>query len=32
VGNYDYGINWIFRQDGSMQMQADLTGIMLSKA
>ena len=31
VGNYDYGINWIFRQDGSMQMQADLTGIMLSK-
>ena len=31
VGNYDYGINWIFRQDGSMQLQADLTGIMLSK-
>ncbi len=31
VGNYDYGINWIFRQDGSMQLQADLTGIMLTK-
>jgi primary-amine oxidase len=31
VGNYDYGINWIFRQDGSMQMQADLTGLMLTK-
>ncbi|MEO7966364.1 MAG: nickel transporter, partial [Gemmatimonadaceae bacterium] len=31
VGNYDYGINWIFKQDGSLQLQADLTGIVLTK-
>jgi primary-amine oxidase len=31
VGNYDYGINWIFRQDGSLQMEAFLTGILLAK-
>lgn len=31
VGNYDYGINWIFRQDGSMALQADLTGVLLAK-
>lgn len=31
VGNYDYGINWIFRQDGSLELQADLTGILLTK-
>lgn len=31
VANYDYGINWIFRQDGSLEMQAVLTGIMLAK-
>jgi primary-amine oxidase len=31
VGNYDYGINWIFRQDGSLELRADLTGIMLTK-
>ena len=31
VGNYDYGINWIFRQDGSLEMQAVFTGIMLAK-
>ncbi|MFN8582254.1 MAG: primary-amine oxidase [Gemmatimonadaceae bacterium] len=31
VGNYDYGINWIFRQDGSLELRADLTGILLVK-
>lgn len=31
VGNYDYGMNWIFRQDGSLEFQAVLTGIMLAK-
>ena len=31
VGNYDYSINWIFRQDGSMQVESGLTGIMLAK-
>lgn len=28
VGNYDYGISWIFRQDGTLELAADLTGIM----
>ena len=31
VGNYDYGFNWIFRQDGTLEMQAVLTGIMLTQ-
>jgi primary-amine oxidase len=31
VGNYDYGFQWIFRQDGSLELQAMLTGIMLAK-
>jgi primary-amine oxidase len=31
VGNYDYGLTWIFRQDGSLELQAVLTGILLAK-
>lgn len=31
VGNYDYGMNWVFRQDGSLEFYGELTGIMLAK-
>jgi primary-amine oxidase len=31
IGNYDYAINWIFRQDGELDVDAALTGIMLPK-
>ena len=31
VGNYDYALNWIFHQDGTLEFRADLTGIMLAK-
>lgn len=31
VGNYDYVLNYIFRQDGSLEVRIDLTGIMLAK-
>ena len=31
VGNYDYGFNWIFHQDGTLEMQVLLTGIMETK-
>jgi len=31
IGNYDYGISWVFREDGSIQMEAMLTGILLPK-
>lgn len=31
IGNYDYGFNWIFRQDASIEIEAFLTGIMLAK-
>jgi primary-amine oxidase len=31
VGNYDYGYSWIFRQDGSLECEIALTGIMLAK-
>jgi primary-amine oxidase len=31
VGNYDYGFGWIFRQDGSLELEAQLTGIMQAR-
>jgi primary-amine oxidase len=31
IGNYDYAINWIFNQDGVLELDAALTGIMLPK-
>src|SRR5262249_18296437 len=31
VGNYDYGFNWIFHQDGTLEMDIILTGIMQTK-
>jgi primary-amine oxidase len=32
VGNYEYGFNWVFHQDGTLQMDVVLTGIMEPKA
>lgn len=32
VGNYEYGFNWIFHQDGLLEMDVELTGIMEPKA
>lgn len=31
ISNYDYGLNWIFHQDGVLELEAQLTGIMLAK-
>jgi primary-amine oxidase len=31
VGNYDYGFDWIFHQDGALEMRVALTGIMAAK-
>lgn len=31
LGNYDYGLNWVFHQDGSLEMEALLTGVMLTR-
>ncbi|MGE3760381.1 MAG: tyramine oxidase, partial [Pseudobdellovibrionaceae bacterium] len=31
VGNYDYGVTYIFHMDGTLQVEAQLTGIMLAK-
>jgi primary-amine oxidase len=31
ISNYDYQISWVFRQDGTIAMEAALTGIMLAK-
>jgi primary-amine oxidase len=28
IGNYDYGFNWIFHQDGVLEMEVQLTGIV----
>lgn len=32
VGNYDYGFNWVFHEDGSLEMEVLLTGFMECKA
>jgi primary-amine oxidase len=32
VGNYDYGFYWYFYQDGSIQMEVKLTGIVNTQA
>jgi primary-amine oxidase len=32
VGNYDYGFYWYFYQDGSIQLEAKLTGIIQTAA
>ena len=29
VDNYDYSLNWIFHQDGTLEVQNELTGIVL---
>lgn len=31
VGNYDYGINYIFHQDGAIEVESQLTGILLAQ-
>jgi len=31
IANYDYGFQWVFRQDGSLELQTLLTGLMLPK-
>ncbi|NJL98006.1 MAG: hypothetical protein HC924_03865 [Synechococcaceae cyanobacterium SM2_3_2] len=31
IGNYDYGISWVFDQDGTFEVEADLTGIVLAQ-
>lgn len=31
VGNYDYGFNWVFSQDGVIAMEIDLTGRLMVK-
>jgi len=31
IGNYDYAINWVFNQDGTLEVDAALTGIMLPR-
>ena len=32
AGNYEYGFDWIFHQDGALEMRVALTGIMSVKA
>jgi primary-amine oxidase len=31
IGNYDYALNWVFHQDGVIEADAGLSGIMLPK-
>jgi primary-amine oxidase len=30
-GNYEYGFEWVFHQDGTLEMRVELTGIMAAK-
>jgi primary-amine oxidase len=30
-GNYEYGFDWVFHQDGTLEMRVSLTGIMAAK-
>ena len=32
VGNYDYTFDWIFHQNGTLEMRVGLTGVMAAKA
>jgi primary-amine oxidase len=32
LGNYDYVLNWVFSQDGTLEMRVDLSGILLVRA
>lgn len=32
ISNYDYLLSWVFRQDGTIVFESELTGIMLGKA
>lgn len=32
VGNYDYAFNWVFHQEGTLEMEVLLTGFMETKA
>ncbi|GAA6622052.1 primary-amine oxidase [Scytonema sp. NUACC26] len=32
IENYDYGISWVFHQDGTLEVETDLTGIILAQA
>lgn len=32
IGNYDYGFAWVFKQDGSLELEVELTGLLLAKA
>ena len=31
IGNYDYAVNYVFKQDGSLEVDLALSGIMLAK-
>lgn len=31
VGNYEYGFHWIFHQDGTLEQEVELTGILQTK-
>ncbi|MCC7419545.1 MAG: primary-amine oxidase [Planctomycetaceae bacterium] len=31
VGNYDYGLRWIFHEDGTLEAEVELTGVLLAR-